>query len=113
MPANQHIESDTSGAPSAHKERLLIMNARKKGPLATFATFVRLSGPGWLQSAITMGGGSLSSSLYLGALAGFSILWVQPIAMILGIIMLSAIAYVALSTGQRPFRAINKHINPL
>jgi hypothetical protein len=27
--------------------------------------------------------------------------------------MLSAIAYVALSTGQRPFRAINEHVNPV
>jgi Mn2+/Fe2+ NRAMP family transporter len=60
-----------------------------------------------------MGGGSLSSSLYLGVLGGLAVLWVQPIAMILGIIMLSAIAYVTLSTEQRPLRAINEHINPV
>ena len=74
--------------------------------------FVKLSGPGWLQSGITLGGGSLSSSLYLGVLVGFSFMWLQPLAMILGIIMLSAIAYVTLSTGQRPLRAINS-INPV
>ncbi len=112
MSSNQNTEQDKSGQ-LAEKERLLITEARKKGPLATFGTFIRLSGPGWLQSAITMGGGSLSSSLYLGVLAGFSILWVQPIAMILGIIMLSAIGYVTLSTGQRPLRAINEHVNPV
>jgi hypothetical protein len=33
--------------------------------------------------------------------------------MILGIIMLSAIAYVTLSTGEKPFQAINKHVNPV
>jgi len=75
--------------------------------------YIKLSGPGWLQSAITLGGGSLASSLYLGVLAGFSLLWVQPIAMILGIVMLSAIGYVTLSTQERPFQAINKHINPV
>jgi Mn2+/Fe2+ NRAMP family transporter len=74
---------------------------------------VRLSGPGWLRSGITLGGGSLSSCLYLGTLVGFSFLWLQPLAMILGIVMLSAIAYVTLSTGQRPVRAINEHVNPV
>ena len=76
-------------------------------------TYARLAGPGWMQSAVTLGGGSLGSSLYLGILAGVSMLWLQPFAMILGVIMLSAISYVTLSTGQRPFRAINEHINPV
>jgi hypothetical protein len=40
-------------------------------------------------------------------------LWLQPLAMVLGIIMLSAIAYVATSTGERPFNAINRHVNPV
>lgn len=40
-------------------------------------------------------------------------LWVQPLAMLLGIIMLSAIAYVTLSTGRRPFEAINTEVNPV
>ena len=74
--------------------------------------YIRLSGPGWLQSALTLGGGSLSGSLYLGVLAGFSLLWLQPLAMILGIMMLAAIGYVTLSTGERPFRLINRHVNP-
>jgi len=76
-------------------------------------TYTKLSGPGWLQSAITLGGGSLASSLFLGCLAGFSLLWLQPVAMLLGIVMLSAIGYVALSTGRRPFAAINEHVNPV
>jgi Mn2+/Fe2+ NRAMP family transporter len=91
----------------------MLLDARAKGRGATFKAFLRLSGPGWLQSGITLGGGSLSSCLYLGTLVGFSFLWLQPIAMILGIVMLSAIAYVALSTGRRPFGAINEHVNPV
>jgi Mn2+/Fe2+ NRAMP family transporter len=95
------------------EERQRIVQAREKGSLATFGTYVRLSGPGWLQSAITLGGGSLAGSLYLGVLAGMAVLWLQPVAMIMGVIMLSAISYVTLSTGERPFRAINRHVNPV
>ena len=99
--------------PRIEKDRQSILDAQKKGKGAVFKTYVRLSGPGWLQSGITLGGGSLSSSLYLGVLVGFSFMWLQPLAMILGIIMMSAIAYVTLSAGERPLHAINKHVNPV
>lgn len=91
----------------------MILDAKKKSGLSVLKTYIGLSGPGWLQSGITLGGGSLSSSLYLGVLVGFSFLWLQPVAMILGIIMLSAISYVTLSTGQRPLRGINEHVSPV
>ncbi len=102
-------------APSTRveRERQLLIEARQRGPMATLGTYIRLSGPGWLQSAITLGGGSLAGSLYLGVLAGSNMMWVQALAMILGVIMLSAIGYVTLSTGERPFSAINRHINPV
>jgi len=98
---------------SRQTDRQIIADAKSKGSLATFGAYIKLSGPGWLQSAITLGGGSLGSSLYLGVLAGFALLWLQPIAMIIGIIMLSAISYVTLSTGERPFKAIRTHVNPV
>jgi len=95
------------------EDREAIRRAREQGRLATLATFVKLSGPGWLQSAITLGGGSLAGALYLGVLGGYSLLWVQPLAMIMGVIMLSAIGYVTLSTGRRPFEMINREVNPV
>ena len=98
---------------SVQEDRQYLKEAKSKGKLSTLKAWVRLSGPGWLQSAITLGGGSLASSLYLGILGGMAILWVQPIAMILGIIMLSAISYVTLSSGRKPFKAINQEINPV
>ncbi len=99
--------------PRIEKDRQMIVDAKAKGRGALFKVFLKLSGPGWLQSGITLGGGSLSSSLYLGVLVGFSFMWLQPLAMILGIIMLSAIAYVTLSTGERPLRGINEHVSPV
>ena len=95
------------------RDRQMINDARARGGGALFGTFVRLSGPGWLQSAITLGGGTLSNSLYLAVLTGFTFLWLQPLAMAVGIVMLSAISYFTLSTGERPLRAINMHINPV
>ena len=99
--------------PRIERDREMILSAKAKGRGALAKTFLKLSGPGWLQSGITLGGGSLSSSLYLGVLVGFSFMWLQPLAMILGIIMLSAIAYVTLSTGERPLRGINQHVSPV
>lgn len=101
--ANSRIEQD----------RQLILDAKERGTGAKILAYTRLSGPGWLQSAITLGGGSLAGGLYLGILSGYHLMWLQPLAMIMGVIMLSAIGYVALSTKERPFAAINTHINPV
>ncbi|QDU77269.1 Natural resistance-associated macrophage protein [Bremerella volcania] len=94
-------------------DREILQEAQAKGAGATLGAWVRLSGPGWLQSAITLGGGSLSGALFMGILGGYSLLWLQLVAIICGVVMLSAISYVTLSTGKRPFRQINAHINPV
>ena len=94
------------------RNREQILTAKKKGLGATIGVYTKLSGPGWLQSAITLGGGSLSGALFLGVLGGTDMLWLQLMAIIMGVIMLSAISYVTLSTGKRPFPLINEHINP-
>ena len=98
---------------SIQNEKDFLTKAEASGIVSRLGAYTRLSGPGWLQSAITLGGGSLASSLFLGVLAGYSLLWLQPIAIILGVIMLSAISHVTLSTGQSPFASINNEINPV
>ncbi|MEZ6094672.1 MAG: divalent metal cation transporter [Pirellulaceae bacterium] len=95
------------------RDRQILSDAQAKGRFATGLAFLRLSGPGWLQSAITLGGGSLAGALFLGVIGGTSLLWVQIVAIIAGVIMLSAISYVTLSTGQRPYGAINQYVNPV
>ena len=113
MAVDREQEQNIGQNPHIEEQRQKLRDAREKGGGALLGQFVRFSGPGWLQSAITLGGGSLSSSLYLGVLGGFMFLWLQPLAMAAGIVMLSAIAYVTLSTGKRPLRAINEHVNPV
>ncbi|MFV1994386.1 MAG: divalent metal cation transporter [Verrucomicrobiales bacterium] len=100
-------------APDTARQRDLILDAKSRGKGATLRTYLRLSGPGWLQSAITLGGGSLAGSLYLGIIGGYELMWLQPLMMIFGIVMLSAIAHVSLSSGAHPFRALNTHVSPV
>ena len=95
------------------KNREMIVKAQQEGLGSTLLAYTKLSGPGWLQSAITLGGGSLASALFLGILTGTNLLWVQLFAIIMGVIMLSAISHVTLSTGKKPFQAINQDINPV
>jgi len=71
--------------------------------------WLRLSGPGYLQSAMTLGAGSATSSLFAGAMFGYELLWVAPLGMLLGIGLLLALGHQTLSTGQRPLPAMAQH----
>ncbi len=103
----------TTEASPAAREEALLAEARAKGTGATLGTWIRLSGPGWLQSAITLGGGSLASALYLGVLTGTHFLWVQVFAMALGVVALGAISWVTLTTGENPFRTLRDKVSPV
>ena len=94
----------------------LFEKAQSAGFLGKLYYYTRLSGPGWVQAAVTLGGGTLVGALYLGVVGGYQFLWLQPLAMLCGIIMLSAISYVTLSKedkADRPFELARKHVSPL
>jgi manganese transport protein len=71
-----------------------------------------LSGPGWVQSALTLGAGSAGSAIYAGAVFGYDLLWVQPVAMFLGVVVFSAIGHQVLATQARPYDAFRKELHP-
>ena len=73
--------------------------------------YVRRSGPGLLQSAMTLGAGSAVASVVAGASFGYDLLWVQPVAMFLGVCMLGALGNVVLTTGERPYPAVAREIH--
>ena len=50
--------------------------------------YLKLSGPGYMQSAMTLGGGSIASCVLMGSLLGYQLLWVQPLAIFLGVCVL-------------------------
>lgn len=95
------------------QEKAYLRELEAKPLFRRMGGYFKMSGPGWLQSALTLGGGSAGSSLFAGALMGYSLLWVQPFAMLLGVIMMSALAYQTLSTRKRPFHAVNQYAHPV
>ncbi|CAA6678559.1 MULTISPECIES: divalent metal cation transporter [unclassified Lentimonas] len=88
-----------------------IESIRQRGFLGKLAGYGNMTGPGWVQAAVTLGGGSLVGALYLGIIGGYEFLWLQPLAMLCGIVMLGAISYVTLSCEERPFRVMQKKVS--
>ena len=96
---------------SVSEQESLLLSTKGKPLIKKLGVFAKLSGPGWMQSAITLGGGSLAGSLFLGTISGYSGLWVQLLAMILGIIMLATISFVTLSIEKSPFNLMRQKVS--
>ena len=77
------------------------------------AGYIKRTGPGLLQSAMTLGAGSATASVLAGASFGYKLLWVQPLAMFLGVMMLAALSNVVLSTGERPYKSFGRETSKI
>jgi len=73
--------------------------------------YLKRTGPGLLQSAMTLGAGSAAASVVAGASFGYTLLWVQPVAMFLGVCMFAALGNVVLTTGERPYPAFGRELH--
>ncbi|MGQ9592420.1 MAG: divalent metal cation transporter, partial [Planctomycetota bacterium] len=94
--------------------------AREKAELAAlegkpfferFRAYLKRTGPGLLQSAMTLGAGSATASVVAGASFGYKLLWVQPVGMFLGVMMLAALGNVVLTRGERPYEAFGRELS--
>ena len=94
-------------------DRAWLAGVAQRPWLARQAAYLRRGGPGYLQSALTLGGGTASACILSGAAFGFELLWVAPLGMILGGIVFMAISHQTLSTGMRPFEAMRVHAGPV
>ncbi len=72
--------------------------------------YIKRTGPGLLQSAMTLGAGSATASVLAGASFGYKLLWVQPLAMFFGVMMLGALSNVVLTRGERPYESFGKQV---
>ncbi len=95
----------------AEERAWLARVAQRSGPRRALAYLGR-GGPGYLQAALTLGGGSASASILAGAAFGYDLLWVAPLGMLMGVVVLSAVAHQTLSTGMRPFEAMRVYAGP-
>jgi Mn2+/Fe2+ NRAMP family transporter len=99
-----------AAALAAERERLVALS---RGPRARrWWSFLRQGGPGYLQSALTLGGGTASACLLSGAAFGYELLWVAPVGILSGGVMLLAVGYQTLSTGMRPLPAMRRFAGP-
>lgn len=94
------------------REEAFLKDLETKPLVERIRGYAKLTGPAWLQSAMTLGAGSAVASVVAGASFGYQLLWVQPVAMFLGIIMMGALGNVVLSTGERPYGAVAREIHP-
>jgi Mn2+/Fe2+ NRAMP family transporter len=84
----------------------------RPGLVRRWQGYWKLTGPGWLQSAITLGAGSAGSTILAGAGFGYKLLWVNPLAMFLGVVFFAAIGRQTLLTHARPYDVFWKRLHP-
>jgi manganese transport protein len=94
-------------------ERAWLAEVARRPWLARQIAYLRRGGPGYLQSALTLGGGTASACLLAGAAFRYELLWVAPLGMLLGGVVFAALAHQTLSTGMRPFEAMRTHAGPV
>ncbi len=83
-----------------------------KQPIPTrIRGYFKLTGPAWMQSAMTLGAGSAAASVIAGAFYGYELLWVQPIAMILGVFMMMALSNITLTKGERAYLVVRRELH--
>ena len=109
---NKEQTNANVGKFDQEKERRELAELSGKPFGARLKWYFSKSGPGWMQSAMTLGGGSAMASLFSGAFMEYKLLWVQPVGMLVGLACLAALAYQTMYTQQRPFEAMKKYLSP-
>ena len=105
------VKERNGGALEAERAYLREVDSRP-GLFRRWSGYWKLTGPGWLQSAITLGAGSAGSTILAGAAFGYKLLWVNALAMGLGIVVFAAIGRQTLLTHARPYDVFRKRLHP-
>lgn len=95
------------------KERQALDKINKRpNILSRWKGYVKFTGPGWLQSALTLGAATSGSAIMAGSLFHYDLLWVVPLGKFFGIICLAAIGYQVCYTGRRPYEVFWNKLHP-
>lgn len=73
----------------ALNEKAYLKELNKKPPVKKMIGYFKLSGPGFMNAAFTLGAGSFASSVTLGAAFGYDMLWIPLYSFAFGIFMLA------------------------
>ena len=82
-------ETNPRYSENALREKAFLSELNKKPPLQKFFGYCKLSGPGFMNAAFTLGAGSFASSVTLGAAYGYDMLWIPLYSFALGLFMLA------------------------
>lgn len=102
----------TESTNTMNSEQAALASVRYKPVWQRVRVYMKFSGPGFLQSAMTLGGGTAGACLIAGSKYMYDLLWVQPIAMLIGTIILAAIGKQTVNTGERPYRVFWERLHP-
>ncbi|MBN2408102.1 MAG: divalent metal cation transporter [Candidatus Aminicenantes bacterium] len=105
------VKERDSRSLEAEHAYLQEVNSRPSA-LRRWRGYWKLTGPGWLQSAITLGAGSAGSVIMAGSAFGYKLLWVSPLAMLLGVAVFASIGRQTLLTQARPYDVFWKRLHP-
>lgn len=93
------------------EERQKLTEVNRKPFFKRIAGYTRFSGPGFIQSAVTLGAGSAAAALIAGSKYGYSLIWVGPMTMVLGMFMFFAMAKQAVAVRRCPYEAMRNEIH--
>lgn len=74
-------------------------------------SYMKMTGPGYMQSAMTLGGGSVASCAVLGSMFGYKYLWVQVVAMFFGFVILACVAKQTCNSGERAYETFKRELH--
>jgi len=93
------------------QERKTLDELNRKPFFKRIVGFSKFTGPAYIQSAVTLGAGTAGGCLVAGSQFGYRLLWVQPLAMLLGMFMFFAMAKQAVLVRRRPYEAMSKELH--
>jgi uncharacterized repeat protein (TIGR01451 family) len=93
------------------QERQKLDELNRKPFFKRILGFSKFTGPAYIQSAVTLGAGTAGGCLIAGSQFGYRLLWVQPLAMLLGMFMFFAMAKQAVLVRRRPYEAMSKELH--
>lgn len=106
----QEIELESSRySEEALKEKAYLHELNQKPFFQRTAGYVKLSGPGFMNAAFTLGAGSFASSVTLGAAYGYDMLWIPLYSFSIGIFMLALAARFVTQTDIPVIKAQDKY----
>ncbi len=93
-------------------EQSLLVVLKNKSVAKKVWGYFRLTGPGYMQSAMTLGSGSIASCVLMGSLLGYELMWVPVLAIVLGYALLASIAKQTCYTNEKPYQVFWKRLHP-